>query len=321
MKLTEELRALRGDDTPQRAAQAAMFAARDVWRSSPEVAPVLADLARFAAGSAMAECPALAALFEDEDPAAMRLADRLAWVTTRALAAAPLGHVAQRHFTDGTVSTLLLAQDGPISLSLIAVDGAGFARKPAPLSVNLSPSEQWERVLAGTAEADLILARPDGASRVRLEARQIALAPGKILARDCSRQALILRRVTGCLVSLRLQRRRHGNEPSREYELASGELVHQAAGDPRDSRHELMLALLGRMERTEAAPLMATIAREPGSDGLRWQALRECQALYTAQGFAALRAVAQSPCDPLAAPSATLCTRLVAAHPQLAEIA
>ncbi len=90
--------------------------------------------------------------------------------------------------------------------------------------------------------------------------------------------------------------------PVREYALDTGELLHQSAGDAQESRVELALALLGRMGRTDAAPLMAEIARE-GSDHLRWQALRECIALDTATGFAALKAIAADPADSLGAPA------------------
>ena len=95
----------------------------------------------------------------------------------------------------------------------------------------------------------------------------------------------MLTSVDGCLVSLRLQRRPANAGPAREYELASGRLIHQAAGNPRDSRIEMMLALLGRMGRGDAAPLMARMAREDGSAALRWQALRECLALDYAGGL------------------------------------
>lgn len=85
----------------------------------------------------------------------------------------------------------------------------------------------------------------------------------------------------------------------------------------RASRHEMMVALLGRMGRTEAAPEMAAMESEPGDDSLRWQALRECLALDTETGFRALCAVAGAAADPLAAAAGALRAQLVEAHPQL----
>lgn len=103
----------------------------------------------------------------------------------------------------------------------------------------------------------------------------------------------------------------------REYALADGALLKQTAGEVRQSRHETMLALLGRMKRREAVPVMAAIACQSGADSLRWEALRESLALDTAQGFAALCALARSPLDPLAAPAGALRAQLVEAHPRL----
>jgi hypothetical protein len=79
----------------------------------------------------------------------------------------------------------------------------------------------------------------------------------------------------------------------------------------------MMLSLLGRMKRREAAPLMAAIAEEDGPDALRWEALREALALDTAAGFAALCRVARAPLDPLAEPAGALRAQLVKMHPEL----
>jgi hypothetical protein len=122
------------------------------------------------------------------------------------------------------------------------------------------------------------------------------------------------------LVALRLVRTAAEPGPSREYDLADGALLRQSAGDLRASRHEMMLSLLGRMGRAEAAPLMAAVATEPGGDSLRWQALRECLALDTATGFRALSAVARESDDPLAGSAGALRAQLVEAHPQLRDL-
>ncbi|WP_374405973.1 hypothetical protein [Pelagerythrobacter sp.] len=106
--------------------------------------------------------------------------------------------------------------------------------------------------------------------------------------------------------------------PSLEYRLSDGALLHRAAGDCHESRSELMLALLGRMERRDAVPAMAALARE-GSDSLRWQALRECLALDSAAGFGELARIARDCADPLHAPARSLHADLCARHPQLAQ--
>jgi len=81
-----------------------------------------------------------------------------------------------------------------------------------------------------------------------------------------------------------------------------------------------MIAVLGRMECREAAPVLAEIAAQEGADSLRWQALREGLVLDTATGFRTLCAVAETACDPLAAPAAALRDSLVRAHPSLRSL-
>ncbi len=321
MIIHPELRALRADDRPQRDAQGVLVAAARDWREVPENAAVLADLAAFAEARPLAECQALASLFEEDRDDAARFVNAFACDMVAALRRAPLGHLAMRHYADEVLATLLLAQAGNVSMTLVATMGEELAARPAPRTVDFGPRESWERVLSGRGEAELVECRSiaeDG--RADLRRRPISLFPGKVVSRDAARQSLQLRSVEGCLVTLRLQRRHLAAGATREYALADGALVHQAAANPRDSRIELMLALLGRMGRADAAPLMRGLALDQGSDALRWQALRECLALDSASGFAALTAIAARAGDPLRTPAGTLRDQLVAAYPQLEDI-
>jgi hypothetical protein len=305
MQMHPAIAALRGDDAPQRQAQAALFRALAEWRRA--TGRLDADLAAFAAGQDIAQCQVLRAAFSDL-VAASDLARDFTARTLRALAGAPLGHVPLRHFTDGTASTLLLARSGRAALFLSAVDGHGLARQAPARTVAFTASESCEMVLAGKATAELISSR-----RVLRE-----LVPGDTIRRDCSVEAMILRAVQGTLVSLRLQRRKLDPAPTREVDLADGATIHLAAATAEQSRRELMMAVLGRMGRTDAAPLLAEIAREAGPDALRWQALREGLGLDSASGFAALSAIATVAADPLAAPAAALRAQLIETHPMLA---
>jgi hypothetical protein len=306
--------ALRSDDAPQRQAQRDLGAAIEAWRTTPAAARVMAALSDYGTGHPLVECKDLAALFAP-GPAARLFASSFAAATARALGHAPLGQVPLRHFTDGAVSTLLLARSARAALFLTAVGGPALAVQPAPVSVGFAATEAHEAVLAGSAQAQLVTCGANG-----LAFEQLVLEPGTRLTRDCTREALILREVRGSLVSLRLQRRAEVPQPTREIELASGRLIHQAAASAEESRTELMIALLGRMKRADAAPVLAAIARRPGPDGLRWQALRECLGLDTAIGFAVLSELAASAADPLAAPATALRNQLISAHPQLAGL-
>ena len=315
-----ELRALRGDPALQRHAQERLFAALRPWHQAETMVAVRAELADFAEGRTLVDCPALAALFDPQDDAALQLAQAFAAAGARGLAGAPLGYFPMRHFSDGVVSTLLLAHAGAVSLSLVAIDGAGLAERPPPAAVDFRPSEVCERVLAGRAVAERIVCHPLDQRRARLERRPVKLARGHVVRRDGAREALLLGAVEGCFVSLRLQRRRADDGPTREYALDDGRLLHQAASHPRDSRLELTMALLRRMGRADAAPHMADLARTAGSMALRWQALRECLALDTMAGFRTLTAIATAPADPLAGPAGALRAQLVETHPQLREL-
>ena len=133
-----------------------------------------------------------------------------------------------------------------------------------------------------------------------------------------ARQALLIDSVPTTLVTLKLQRRPIAGAVAREFCLADGALVHQAAAGPRDSRFELTSALLGRMGRADAAPLLGAMAEEQGGASLRWQALKECLGLDSAQGFTVLSRIAGHQGDPLAAPAQALRAQLLQTFPELA---
>jgi hypothetical protein len=312
-----ELRALRGNDTPQREAQSVVAESIDAWRSSPETAAVFSDLVHFGNAAALAECPSLSALFMAENQAANRIVSACIETLSRCLAKTKLAHVPMRHFYDGTMATLVLAQTGTATLALSSIDGAGLREKPASRAIRLVPVETWERILAGSASAQLSEAIVRDGNSVEFRHEDVLIAPGQVAFRHELRHSQQVKRVTGNLVTLRLQRRLRTVEPTREYDRDTGALLHQTAGNPQESRYELMLALLGRMQRADAVPVMTAMALEAGSEALRWQCLRECLALDTAAGFAALTTVASSMDDPLAVTAGTLRAQLVESYPQL----
>jgi len=309
MRIDPALAALRRDRGPQRLAQSAMVDACDAWRASAEIRQLLAEFERYGDGARLMACPALLALFTDRG-SAPRLVAALVRQFCAALTAEPLGHPPFRHGFDRGIATLLLARHGQAQLVLHAIEPghASFA------VASFSDGKRREAVLAGEARARIVRRR----GRFGLLAeRGISLAPGVRLALDLREDALQVLAIERRLVSLRLQRCARAPRPTCEYDLASGALLRQAAGDIRTSRQEMMLAVLGRMGRTEAAPVMAAIAREPGDASLRWQALRECLALDTATGLAALGDLSRASPDPLAAPARMLRARLLEAHPDL----
>jgi hypothetical protein len=312
MRIDPALAALGRDRAAERRARATMAAACDTWGRSNEAAPVLAAFARYADGAPLAQCPSLLAAFTGGE-SATRLVAALVRQACLALVREPFGHPPFRHGFDGRTSTLLLARRGRAQLVVHACE-PGDCRFD---TVSFSDGERREAVLAGEARARIVSRQ----GRFGPFAEEwLTLAPGVRLALDLREQALQVLATERRLVSLRLHRTACAPGPTREYDLASGAVLRQAAGDIRASRQEMMLALLGRMRCTAAAPLMAAIAREPGDTSLRWQALRECLALDTAVGFATLDSLACATADPLAAPAGALRARLLAAHAELAAI-
>lgn len=319
MIVRPELQALRGNDAPQRQAQAAVRDVYEAWRTGPG-GQAEAELARFADGAALDDLPLLSALFAEGDGAADRfVGDLLARLLAR-LAADPLTQSPLRFSSDDAVTTLVLARQGAAILTLHLFNGQALEGRPAPRSVSFPPAETFEKILRGSGEALRVILQPGGDGRVSLAQVPVTFAAGEVTHRLGRREARVLRRIDGAMVSLRLQRRASAGEVVREFALADGTLLHQAAGSPRDSRLELAAALLGRMGRRDAAPLLAAMAEEQGSAALRWQALRECLALDSAAGFTALCRIARAPADPLAAPAGALRAQLLEAHPELSGV-
>lgn len=318
MLIRPELAALRVDDSPQRQSQQRLLAQVADWRTSGPGRQIEGELLQLAGGAPLVELPALAALFSADGHAAAQLVGKLSDWLLGELAVSPMGQVPLRHICDRTIATLVLARCHGASLALQAIDGAGLARRPKADSVSFVGTETWDHILAGAAEVEQIRIVQEVPGGVVLDRTPARLAAGQTSYQHGRQSAQILTRVAGVLVSLKLQRSDGSDDPSRQYALADGRLLHQAAGNARESRLELTTALLGRMGRCDAAPMLAAMAEEAGSPHLRWQALRECLGLDSATGFAALTLLARRADDPLAAPAGALRAQLLEAYPQLA---
>lgn len=319
MQVHPEIAALRREPSPQRLAQERLADALTAWRGLFKLDAIEAELAAFASGAEVGSLALLARLFSAGD-AADDLIDGFVCSVSGALRDQPLAQLGQRHFLDERSVTLVLARCGSATLTVQAIDGTAMTAAPAPQTVIFTPNQSFDRVIAGTASANLLRGSLARDRHMNVTARAIDLFPGVILRRDCSCEALQFTGFSGSLLLLKLQRRLPGTMPAREYHLADGALVSQAAGSPRDSRIELAAALLGRMGRTDAAPLLAAVAEEEGGDSLRWQALRECLGLDSASGFRSLSRIATDPADPLAGPAGVLRGQLLEAWPQLSVI-
>lgn len=314
MRIDPSIAALRGNRAPQRQAQAAMKAACDNWRAAEGVAQTLAEFEQFGLGARLEECPQLEEIFTGQG-GAEHLMDAMVRHFCGALKVNPLGHPPFRNGYDGRASTMLLARSGRAQLLLQARE-AGDYDFPC---FTFSDAIRYDATLAGKAEASILRIRGPR-DQAHYSQENMALQSGARLAFDCSTETLLVSRVERRLVTLRLLQSAENPQPGREYCPDTGKLLHQSSGSLTTSRKEMMVTLLGRMERAESAPVMARLALEESDDSLRWQALRECLALDSAQGFAALTTIARDASDDLAEPAGALRAQLVEAHPQLREL-
>ena len=315
MRLDPALRALRSDPAPQLRAQEPLYAAQAELFDSERWQALRADLRRYADGAELARCPALHRVYATRDGAPQLFRD-LSSRYLRVLAEHPFGHVPHRHFSDGYLSTMMLVRCGPAMLMLVA-------RQPAvadPRSVVLSHGERHDVVLAGTGRLRLYRRTSGDPQHIELTSEDRDLAPGSWFSVKQETEAAAILRSDTMLVTLRLSREGDPVLPMREYRLPDGQFTKQAAGVMRESRHELMMRLLGAMECADAVPLLAEMALD-GSDALRWQALRECLALDSGAGFSALCRIANDPGDPLYSAAVQLRAQLVQHHPVLATLA
>jgi len=323
MRVDPDLAALRSDSAPLLRGAGLTGTAAQEWRDAH--ADALADLARFGAGAGLGECSGLAALFHGPCAAALTAASEGLAGMIGAMRAAPLAPVPWRHFTNGVLHSLVLALAGRGSLSLALLDGAARATAHDPRGerlVSFQPGEMHVRVLAGGGTARILRNRSDDPRTARIEAEPFTLVRGKSYSLDGAHEALAIDRIDSALVTLRLHRKPLATGPgtgvARQYDLASGALVHQAAGLQDDSRAELGMALLRAMGRRDAAPVFALLARS-GEPAARWQALRECLALDSAVGLGELCEVSETPGDPLARPARALLDQLCANDPAFAK--
>jgi len=316
MRIDPELYALRSNSAPQRKAQQMLEGAKDDWRSTPQNRAIFDDLARFGAGAALHECDRLERLFTQAKTARV-FTEKLIAALLPEMASHPLGQIPFRHQNSGAVSVLQIAASGQATMSLVMYERTGGSCDQQ--TVCFTDCQRHEAVLAGHAAIEIVRRDNSGENTANLHQESLALAQGDTLALSGRTETKIIKQVADRLLVLRLSRSPVSPMASLEFRLSDGVLVHRASGERRDSRHELMLALLGRMGRIDAAPIMAEMT-QTGADHLRWEALRECLALDTVEGFSALNAMAKDQGDTLCVHAQTLRAQLIETHPELAAI-
>ncbi|MBX7456795.1 hypothetical protein K3152_00900 [Qipengyuania sp. 1NDH17] len=312
MRIDPQLATLRGDPASQRAVQLRLEGIRDEWLAG-EAAPVRAALAEYGRGAKFAELEALRNLVEQQGEA-HSFVDAMMRPMTAALAEAPLGQIPFRHQKSGHFSTLELMRSGRAGLTLITYEE--FDQPSA--SAGFASGDLHEVVLAGAADVRHLELLEENATHAAIDCTTRRVVASDTLRCTGPGETRLVERVHGRLVMLRIARTDENPKETRQYALDDGRLIHRASGSREESRREMAMALLGRMGRKDAAPVLAELAGE-GSAHIRWQSLRECLALDSGAGFDALCRVAAGPADPLAVPAGALRAQLAEAYPQLLE--
>ena len=313
MRIDPQIRALRDPDVSQRSIQGALEDARDSWLAGPAHA-LAREMEAFGQGAELASCPGLSGLFADDNEG-MEMVEAFVSPMLASLARHPLGHVPLRHQFSDKISIIELIKSGQAALTLITYD----ALEIEPTSVSFGGGERHEKVLAGVGDFLLVDLLEEHDTHAAIDTTRRRLVTGETLRSADHRTARLVTRVHGRMVLLRLARTEDNPCDTRQFSLADGRLLHRASGSRNESRREMAMALLGRMGRKDAAPLLAELSQE-GSDHIRWQSLRECLALDTAAGFSALLQIASDPSDSLSGVAAALRGQLVDAYPTLAKL-
>lgn len=315
MQVHPDIAALRSDRAPQRAAQTAIHGAKEAWVNEPGAVDLLKELDAYGKGKPFEACPMLEAVLAGQGEAE-RLMDALSRHYCKAIAENPIGHPPFRIGFDGMASSILLARAGRAQLML-------QAREPGELAnagYLFSDAVRFDAVLGGEAQGRIVRRVSERDGHARFAEEKVHLQPGQRYAFDLDSEALVIDSVSRRLVVLRLMRVADEPQPGRQYCADSGRMLHQSAGTIAISRQETIVALLGRMGRTDAAPAMADLARNSGDTSLRWQAVREALALDSVTGFALLGDLARRADDPLAHQAGALRAQLLETYPELAQL-
>lgn len=281
------------------------------WRMNDATAAVLGDLKEYGEGAPLDSLSVLSNLIANQD-AARHFVANWAQCLGDGLQRNPLGLVPFRHQRSAGFSNMQLAMSGRAVLSVLVYEKVED-EAPAQSAV-FNDAERSAIVIEGKAMARLIK-RPQRAQSPLLQSA-VRLCEGSAFFADSMQEARQICGVEDCLVVLQLSRAAVSPRPTCEMRIADGKMLQQSSGDKRTSHHEMAMAVLGAMERTDAAPILAEISDE-GPDHLRWEAMRQALHLDPAIGFGALSQMAGRDDDSLSSQADTLRSKLVKTYPQL----
>jgi hypothetical protein len=322
MIVNQALAAWLGDPAARRATEAAMRALGAEIADMPAFAALKAGLPS-AAGAGADAVLALARAFLGDDAAiAAFMAAAIARVAADPFCRLPL-RTSRSEVHDGL---LLFSRPAlTIQLAVMSADALAIKRRfrEGPASIAFSGQRTLFRFLkAGGAILSIWEAPPiepgftaAASGRCRLRERR-RLADGDLIEFDGRRESFIVDGAASDLLYLVAATSLGAAPVGAEYDSETLELVAAASTDDASSRTQMMLSLLRIMDRRDAAPLFARMARSEHFYA-RWQAMREFLALDAEAALPHLRAMALA--DPHAEVRDAAARTLAAFFPEQAE--
>lgn len=305
--------ALRSDKASQQLLRAEMERCHAVWCADNHT--VLCELEKYGQGGDLEGLDCLSAMVRQHEHA-HSFVDQWQSVFSRVLTRFPLAQLPhQHHYSDG-FANLQIASSGGAALSLLVYEERPSATRAQ--SAVFADRELHEIVLSGVGEASYYDLNDDPCGR-SIASRVSCLSPDVVMSTIGETQSRQIDSVVGRLAILQLSRVPPRPKMTQEFALPSGQLLKQSSGDKRASQHEMAMAVLAAMGRTDAAPACARLSRS-GPMHLRWEALRHALALDFARGWTELCHIAAASEDALSGQARTLRRQLCESYPQLADM-
>lgn len=313
MHVDPKLNALRSDPASQRQLQEQVASAQAQWRGQASVAAVLNELAQYGDGAQLSDLPELSRVIEDAAFASEWIG---CWTRhwVQCLKANPLALIPMRHHRSQAFSNLQIEARGRAALSLAVYEKR--ETKLEPFSVVFSESDQREIVLVGSAQGFTHKIIEDKGNHASIESEARIWSCGDTIITEGRKSWRQIIQADGHMLMLQLTRAAPNPAPTREFCLTSGALLRQSSGEKALSQQELAMAVLGALDRRDAAPVVAELARS-GPDHRRWEAVRQTLGLDPVAGFALLQDIADNPADSLCGHARSVRAQLLAEHPQL----
>lgn len=319
MKVHPAIAALRRSSAYERGDQSASAISlehvRLEWLATDAVRSVADDLALYARGQSLAECPALRELM-DSHAAASAFVQSLCHDVFHALSDQILGEAPFRFRVSQGLATLQLLTSKGATLSLAAYEPLGRSSNPSQTALFCDRAVD-EIIISGQAKARRHAITPEA----KVQSDTIELRPGVRLGLRPLIEMREIVDVERSLMILQLTREADRPRPTREVDLETGAILRTASGDKSASQSVMALSVLGALKSYGALDVMERTALNAEEDiEVRWEAVRQTLGLGAVRGVALLQSLAKRADDPLAKPAENLLHQVLESQPDLSRL-